>query len=93
MQKTIGVDKARARLGQLAEEVSAEDEAIVLTRRGEALAVLVSPNEYDRLVRTSREVAQQQLRARLADVRRTVAEAGLSVSVVDEAIAAARTAE
>ena len=89
MQKTIGVDKARARLGQLAEEVSAEDEAIVLTRRGEALAVLVSPNEYDRLV----QAAQQELRARLAEVRRTVAEAGLNVSVVDEAIVAARIAE
>jgi prevent-host-death family protein len=93
MQKTIGVDKARARLGQLAEEVSAEDEAIVLTRRGEALAVLVSPNEYDRLVQAGRQAAQQELRARLAEVRRTVAEAGLNVSVVDEAIVAARIAE
>ena len=93
MERTIGVDKARARLGQLAEELAAEDEHIVLTRRGEALAVLMSPAEYDRLVETRRQVAQEELRARLADVRKSVADAGLDVSVVDEAIAAARTAE
>lgn len=92
MERTIGVDKARARLGQLAEEVAAEDEAIVLTRRGEALAVLVSRAEYERLTEARRRAAQEELRAHLAQVRQSVAEAGLDVSVVDEAIAAARTA-
>jgi prevent-host-death family protein len=93
MERTIGVDKARARLGQLAEEIAADDEAVVLTRRGEALAVLVSPAEYDRLTETRRQVAQNELRARLAEVRQSVADAGLDVSVVDEAITAARSAE
>lgn len=93
MERTIGVDKARAKLGQLAEEVAADDDAVVLTRRGEALAVLVSPAEYERLIETSRRAAQEELRARLAQVRQSVADAGLDVSVVDEAIAAARTAE
>lgn len=93
MERTIGVDKARARLGQLAEEIAADDEAVVLTRRGEALAVLVSPAEYDRLTETKRRLAQDQLRARLAEVRQSVADAGLDVSVVDEAITAARAAE
>jgi antitoxin YefM len=89
----IGVDKARAKLGQIADEIAADDEAVVLTRRGQAVAVLVSPSEYDRLVETKREVAQEKLRARLAEVRRKVADAGLDVSVVDEAITAARAAE
>jgi antitoxin YefM len=93
MERTIGVDKARTRLSQLAEEVAAEDEAVVLTRRGEALAVLVSPAEYDRLTETRRRIAQDKLRARLAQVRQSVADAGLDVSVVDEAITAARAAE
>ncbi len=93
MERTIGVDKARARLGQLAEEIAADDEAIVLTRRGEALAVLVSAAEYDRLTETRRQVAQNELRARLAEVRQSVADAGLDVSVVDEAITAARATE
>lgn len=93
MERTIGVDKARAQLGQLAEEVAADDEAVVLTRRGQAVAVLVSPAEYDRLTETRRRMAQDQLRARLAEVRQSVADAGLDVSVVDEAITAARAAE
>jgi antitoxin YefM len=93
MERTIGVDKARAKLGQIAEEVAAEDESVVLTRRGEAVAVLVSPAEYDRLVETRRQVAREELRSRLAQVRKSVADAGLDVSVVDEAITAARAAE
>jgi prevent-host-death family protein len=93
MERTIGVDKARSKLGQLAEEVGADDEAIVLTRRGQAVAVLVSPAEYDRLTETRRRTAQEELRARLAEVRQSVAEAGLDVSVVDEAITAARATE
>ncbi len=93
MERTIGVDKARAKLGQIADEIAADDEAVVLTRRGQAVAVLVSPSEYDRLVETKREVAQEKLRARLAEIRRKVADAGLDVSVVDEAITAARATE
>lgn len=93
MERTIGVDKARGRLGQLAEKVAADDEAVVLTRRGEALAVLVSPAEYDRLTEARRLMAQEKLRASLAQVRQSVADAGLDVSVVDEAITAARAAE
>jgi antitoxin YefM len=93
MERTIGVDKARTRLSRLAEEVAAEDEAVVLTRRGEALAVLVSPAEYDRLTETRRRVAQEALRARLAQVRQSVVDAGLDVSVVDDAITAARAVE
>ena len=87
------IDKARARLGQIAEEIADDDEPVVLTRRGEAVAVLVSPAEYDRMVESKRRMAQEQLQARLAVVRQNVAAAGLDVSVVDEAITAARAAE
>lgn len=93
MERTIGVDKARAKLGQIAEEIAADDEAVVLTRRGEAVAVLISPSEYDSLVESRRRLAREDLQARLAQVRTSVAAAGLDVSVVDEAITAARSAE
>jgi prevent-host-death family protein len=93
MERTIGVDKARAKLGQLAEEIAADDESVVLTRRGEAVAVLVSPAEYDRLVESRRRMAQEELRSRLARVRENVVAAGLDVSIVDEAITAAQAAE
>jgi len=92
MERTIGVDKARARLGQLADEIVAEDEAVVLTRRGQAVAVLISPAEYDALLELRRSLAREELQARLAEVRASVASAGLDVSVVDEAIEAARAA-
>lgn len=92
MERTIGVDKARARLGQLAEEIAADDEAVVLTRRGQAVAVLISPAEYDELLELRRRLAREELQARLAEVRASVASAGLDVSVVDEAIEAARAA-
>jgi len=92
MERTIGVDKARARLGQLADEIVAEDEAVVLTRRGQAVAVLISPAEYETLLELRRRWAREELQARLAEVRASVASAGLDVSVVDEAIEAARAA-
>jgi antitoxin YefM len=92
MERTIGVDKARARLGQLADEIVAEDEAVVLTRRGQAVAVLISPAEYDALLELRRSLAREELQARLAEVRASVASAGLDVSIVDEAIEAARAA-
>jgi prevent-host-death family protein len=93
MERTIGVDKARAKLGQIAEEVATEDEAVVLTRRGQAVAVLISPSDYDELIESRRRVVRENLQARLAEVRGRVADAGLDVSIVDEAIAAARAAE
>ena len=92
MERTIGVDKARARLGQLADEIVAEDEAVVLTRRGQAVAVLISPAEYEALLALRRRLAREELQARLAEVRASVVSAGLDVSVVDEAIHAARAA-
>jgi antitoxin YefM len=92
MERTIGVDKARARLGQLADEIVAEDEAVVLTRRGQAVAVLISPAEYETMLELRRRLAREELQARLAEVRASVASAGLDVSVVDEAIEAARAA-
>jgi prevent-host-death family protein len=93
MERTIGVDKARAKLGEIADEIAADDEAVVLTRRGQAVAVLVSPSEYDSLVESRRRLAREDLQARLAQVRKDVADAGLDVSVVDEAITAVRSAE
>jgi antitoxin YefM len=93
MERTIGVDKARAKLGEIADEIAADDEAVVLTRRGQPVAVLVSPSEYDSLVESRRRLAREDLQARLGEVRQSVAAAGLDVSVVDDAITAARAAE
>lgn len=92
MERTIGVDKARTRLGQIADEIAADEEAVVLTRRGQAVAVLISPSEYDALIELRRKMAREELQSRLVKVREKVESAGLDVSVVDEAIEAARAA-
>jgi prevent-host-death family protein len=89
MEHTIGVDKARARLGQLADQAAAS-EPVILTRRGERLAVLIGPADYEQLLSQRRAHARQKLTDRLAAVRESVTEHGLDVAVVDEAIAAAR---
>jgi PHD/YefM family antitoxin component YafN of YafNO toxin-antitoxin module len=65
---------------------------VVLTRRGQAVAVLISPAEHDELLALRRKMAREELQARLAEVRASVASAGLDVSVVDEAIEVARAA-
>jgi prevent-host-death family protein len=91
MQKTVGVEEARIRLGQLADEVG-EGEPVVLTRRGRVVAVLVSAKEYERLLESQRRLAWQELEERMRGIRDAVAAAGLDVSVVEEAIAAARRA-
>jgi prevent-host-death family protein len=93
VERTIGLNKARGKLGQLAEEVRADNAPLVLMRRGEPLVVLVSPSEYERLTEADRRATAEQLQARLVKLRKTVQEAGLDVTVVDEAIAAARAAK
>lgn len=93
MERSVGVEEARARLGQLADTVARDREPIVVTRRGRAVAVLLSTAEYEQLLQSRRQLAQLELQARLARIRNQVAAAGIDVSVVDEAIAAARELE
>lgn len=90
MERTIGVEQARSHLGQLADEVASKDEPVVLTRRGQPIGVLVSLGDYERLIEARRIAARAELAAHLVEIRERVATAGLDVSTVDEAIAAAR---
>jgi len=86
MERMVGVEGARAVLGQLAEEVSAGAEPVILTKRGQALAVLVSRDEYARLKEASTRLARAELQERLAGIRKRVAQAGLDPSDVEEAL-------
>ncbi len=89
----VGVEQARGRLGALAEEVASSGEPVVLTKRGEALAVLVSRAEYARLKEAATMLVRSELEARLAEIRRMVRKTGIGPEVVDEAIAMARKLE
>ena len=90
MERSLGIEEARARLGQLAADVSSGGEPIVLTKRGQSLAVMISRDEYSRLKESASRLIRQELEGRLVEVRRRVEEAGLQPDAVDEAIAAAR---
>ncbi|MDA8285387.1 MAG: type II toxin-antitoxin system Phd/YefM family antitoxin [Actinomycetota bacterium] len=90
MERFVGVDDARSSLGRLVEEVAAGGDVVSLTKRGKALAVLVSREEYQELKLAATERAREELSGALAQARSTVREAGLDVGVIDEAIAAAR---
>lgn len=90
MEKFVGVDDARGSLGRLVEEVAAGGHVVALTKRGKALAVLVSRDEYIHMKLAATERARAELGEALSSVRSAVREAGLDIGVIDEAIAAAR---
>lgn len=90
MERFVGVEDARGSLGRLVEEVAAGDNVVTLTKRGKALAVLVSREEYLQMKLVATERARTELAESLRSARRVVSEAGLDVTVIDEAVAAAR---
>lgn len=93
MERIVGIESARGKLGELADEVSAGGEPVILTKRGEAVAVLVSREEYARLKEAMSEKARLALRQRLVTIRKSISDAGLPMEVVDEAIKATRRAQ
>lgn len=89
MERYLGVEEARAKLGQLVQEVAGGAEPVVFAKRGQALAVLISRDEYARLRKVASQASRDELRRRLTEARRRVKRAGLDPSVIDEAIEAA----
>jgi len=91
MEKIIGVDEARAKLGTLVKEVSNYGRSVVITRRSKDQAVLIGRDEYIKL----REIEAENARIKLGDVikkiRDFIKEEGLSAEEVEEAIKAVRS--
>jgi prevent-host-death family protein len=92
MERFMGIEEARGKLGDLAQEVEQRGEPVVLTRRGRPLAVLLSRDEYGRFKLSETAAARAELERHLAKVRHSVRGTALKRSVVDEAIAAVRRA-
>jgi antitoxin YefM len=90
MERFVGVEEARARLGKLVEEVAESGNPVALTKRGRALAMIVGREEYSRIRQLASERARERLAKQLAQARRQIKAAGLDPSVVEEAIRAAR---
>ncbi len=92
MERSLGVEQARNQLGRLADEVNDKPDVVVLTRRGRPVAVLMGPAEYERVNEARRQLARGELQRHVGQLRQAVAAAGLDISLVDDAIAAARAA-
>lgn len=93
MERTLGVEEARGRLGQLVDEVSSGAEPVTLVKRGRTMAVLISRDEYARLKELSTRMARTELRQRLSKVRAKVRKAGLDAEDIEAAIQAAEHLE
>ncbi|MGH2676157.1 MAG: type II toxin-antitoxin system Phd/YefM family antitoxin [Actinomycetota bacterium] len=91
MERFVGIEEARGKLGALAEEVSAGSEPVILSKRGQALAVLVSRDEYSRLKTAATRLVRAELSERLVRVRERAKQAKLTDADIEEAIAAARS--
>jgi prevent-host-death family protein len=90
MERFIGIEEARGKLGVLAEEVAGGSEPVILAKRGQALAVLVSRDEYSRLKTAATRLVRAELRDRLLRIRERAQEANLSQEEIDEALADVR---
>jgi len=90
MERFVGIEDARSSLGRLVDEVATTGDVVALTKRGKALAVLVSRDEYAQMKLAATERARAELADALDAARTAVQKAGLEATVIDEAIAAAR---
>ena len=65
--KVIPLSEVKMKLSQLVEEVSSRDEEITITRHGEPVAIIVSPDEFDSWKETLAIRADAEL---MAEIRR-----------------------
>jgi prevent-host-death family protein len=90
MERFVGVEEARAKLGDLVDEVAEKGVHVALTKRGRPLAMIVGREEYGQLKALASERARERLAKQLTEARRRVKAAGLDPEIVDEAIRTAR---
>jgi PHD/YefM family antitoxin component YafN of YafNO toxin-antitoxin module len=90
MERSVGIEEARGRLGELADQVAESGEAVVLCRRGMARAMLIDREHYLRYKVAMNAEARAELERLLGKIESQIAAAGLDRSLVTEAIEAAR---
>ena len=91
MEYVVGVEEARRSLGDMVSRVSRSKETVIIARRAREKAVLMGYEEYMRLRELAAEAASDRVAESLARIRDAVKEAGVSQSVVDEAIREVRS--
>jgi PHD/YefM family antitoxin component YafN of YafNO toxin-antitoxin module len=90
LERSIGIEEARGRLGELAEQVAESGDAVILCRRGIGRAMLVDRDEYLRFKVAMNAEARAELERLLGKVEAQVVGAGLDRTLVREAIEIAR---
>lgn len=89
--EVIGIEKARARLGELVEK--AQVAPVLLTRNGEAGAVLVNPDDYESMLATIELLSNPEYHRQMAAYKAEVAAGNaeyLSQDEVERRVAARR---
>lgn len=90
MEKSIGIEDARKKLGELADEVAEGGEPVNLSRRGRVRAVMVGAEEYLAFREASSRAAREELQELLPRVREQVEGEGLDAGLVRRAVEAVR---
>ena len=90
MERTLGIEEARGRLGEIAEEVAEGSDAVVLSKRGKALAVLVDSAQYRRFKEHSSRTARAELQRLLPQIQAEIERAGLDRTLIRDAIDASQ---
>jgi prevent-host-death family protein len=90
MERTLGIEEARGRLGEIADEVAGGGPAVVLAKRGRARAVLVDREEYARFKEHSTRAARTELQRLLPRIQAQIEEVGLDRMLIRQAIDASR---
>jgi prevent-host-death family protein len=90
MEKTIPVEEARRKLGQLIVEVASSKEPVIIARRNSEKAVLMNYNEYERLQAQEARAAEERFESALQRIHAAVREARVKPQAVKSAIRKAR---
>jgi prevent-host-death family protein len=83
MSRTLPVSAVKARLTELVADAEARQEEVVVTRNGRPAAVLVSFDEYERLIATLDVLSDPELMRQVRAARRHLAHGGRGPSVDD----------
>jgi antitoxin YefM len=72
MPETLPLSLVKARLSELVDRVEGEDERIVVTRNGRAVAVLISADDLESLEETLVVLSDRELMRRIREGERAV---------------------
>lgn len=86
MERVVALEQARRALGKLVHDVTARREAVIIAKKAQEKAVLVSYDEYARLKAAEAADAERRFLEALTRIHADVARDGLTPDLAEEAI-------